>query len=75
MCILEKILLPFIHNVYPITISLFMQENDPKQVSKLAQQYYIHVDNKINWWRTPPESPDLNPIEILWHELKEYLQR
>ena len=29
----------------------------------------------IYWWKTPPESPDLNPIEKLWHELKEFIRR
>ena len=29
----------------------------------------------MNWWRTPAESPDLNPIENLSHELKEYMRR
>ena len=29
----------------------------------------------IHWWRTPPESLDLNPIENMWHELKEYIRR
>ena len=31
-------------------------------------------DNGIYWWKTSPESPDLNPIELLWHKLKHFLQ-
>ena len=35
----------------------------------------FYEENGVNWWRTPPKSPDLNPIESVWHELKEYLRR
>ena len=71
--ILDRTLLPFIHNVFPDVFCRFMLENDPKYTSKLAQQYLESVG--LNWWRTPPESPDCNPIENLWHELKEYQRR
>ena len=50
-----------------------MQDNDPKHTSRHAAQFF--EENNINWWKTPPESPDLNPIENLWHELKEYIRR
>jgi transposase len=50
-----------------------MQDNDPKHTSRCAQSFFS--DNAIHWWKTPPESPDLNPIENMWHELKEFIRR
>ncbi|KAL5457671.1 hypothetical protein EMCRGX_G034956 [Ephydatia muelleri] len=69
--ILETTLLPFLARKFP-TSHRFMADNDPKHTSKLAQQFLN--EKQVNWWRTPAESPDLNPIENLWHEL-EYIRR
>lgn len=65
--ILEEYLVPFIKSVYPQN-HRFMQDNDPKHTSRRAQAFF--AEKGIHWWRTPPESPDANPIENLWHELK-----
>ena len=65
--ILEQTLVPFLEQVYPNGYR-FMQDNDPKHTSRTAQQFFR--EKNINWWRTPPESPDANPIENMWHELK-----
>jgi transposase len=70
--ILEGTLLPFIKDVYPDSHKL-MQDNDPKHTSGHAKEWMD--ENGVNWWKTPAESPDLNPIENLWHELKEYIRR
>ena len=70
--ILDQTLLPFVKSVYPDG-HRFMADNDPKHTSKAALTFL--EDNNIYWWRTPPESPDLNPIENMWHELKEYVRR
>ena len=70
--ILDRTLLPFIEEVFPVR-HRFMQDNDPKHTSRLGQKFL--EDHGVNWWHTPPESPDLNPIENLWHELKEFIRR
>ena len=67
--VLEKTLLPFLTIVYPDD-SHFMADNDPKHTSNDAKNFLSR--SKVTWWRTPAESPDCNPIENLWHELKEY---
>lgn len=72
--ILEKTLLPFIEQTFPPpSVHRFMQDNDPKHTSRAAQAFFSR--SNVNWWRTPPESPDMNPIENLWHELKEFIRR
>ena len=70
--ILEHTLLPFITTVYPDGHRL-MADNDPKHTSKAAREFL--VENGVYWWRTPAESPDCNPIENLWHEVKEFIRR
>ena len=65
--ILKVGLLPFLRRVYP-NGHCFMQDNNPKHTSAAAREFF--AENSINWWKTPPESPDANPIENLWHELK-----
>ena len=65
--VLKRGLLPFLEQRYP-SGHRFMQDNDPKHTSRATCQFM--EENGINWWKTPPESPDSNPIENLWHELK-----
>ena len=68
--ILTRTLLPFfLAEKFPGPNShRFMQDNDPKHCSRAAQKFYDETG--INWWRTPPESPDLNPIENLRRVIK-----
>lgn len=69
--VLEKGLLPFIKNT--LQNHRFMQDNDPKHTSKIVGEFL--EKNQVNWWSTPAESPDINPIENLWHEMKEFVRR
>ena len=42
-------------------------------IGNMAKQFI--VDSRINHWKTPAESPDLNPIENMWHKLKSFIRK
>ena len=69
--ILDAALKPFLEKSFPDNQYRFQQDNDPKHVSNHTGEYFQNCG--INWWRTPPESPDLNPIENVCSSLKYFL--
>ena len=69
--ILEAGLLPFLSECFPDG-HRFQQDNDPKHCSNHIGKFF--TEQGVVWWRTPPESPDLNPIENVWGSMKQYLR-
>ena len=47
---------------------VFQMDNDPKHTFKVVAKWLKY--NKVKVLESPSQSPDLNPIETVWAELK-----
>ena len=51
---------------------MFQHDSAPSHTSKLTKQWL--ADHEISVFPHPPSSPDVNPIEPVWHELKKIIR-
>ena len=69
--ILKCGLLKFVQTRFPDSHWL-AHDNNPFHTSLDTAEFLR--EEGIQWWKIPPDSSDLNPIENLWYDLQEFVQ-
>lgn len=70
--ILTSSFLPSAANLYPNGDFIFQQDGASCHTAKSTKKWF--GENNIKVLSHPSSSPDLNPIETLWHKMKQHLR-
>ena len=68
--LMREFFIPFVNEKMP-TFHILHIDNCPSHTATETNTFIL--DNNINHKKGPAQSPDLNPIELVWNDLKAYL--
>lgn len=66
--VLEDLVQPYLRGMWPVSHAYYLHDNASYHTSKFSQSWFEGKD--IEPIKLPPHSPDLNPTENLWNNLK-----